>query len=233
MSKTEDISRSSLPINNGTVPLTNWEQVVQNALESVNDPDSHVERNPDVFHPSQLAYCIRQAYLAKLGLKDNSEILGIFQTGSLIHEFLEEHADVEGAIQEHPVEYEVDGIHIKGTVDYYHPVDDVVVDWKSRGSFYRFSPPSDRHLNQLTLYQAALGKPEARIVYISKKDLEVRPWPENDTHSFDAERFDTLIEKAKRIQAEIDENGIAESEDEIPFEKCGCYICDNEELEGL
>jgi CRISPR-associated exonuclease Cas4 len=231
MSKSaEQSADSGLSIDTGAE--INWENKIQDALKRTHDEESHLEQNHDRFHPSQLAYkCDRQVLLAKLGLKDVTDILGTFKTGTLIHEFLEEHLKFESAVQEHPIEYEYDGVTITGTVDLFHPGKDLLVDFKTRAGWYNFDPPNQRHVNQLTLYQAALGKPKAKIVYISKKDMEVRIWPEEGRHTFDADRFEYLMERAKNIQSEIAENGVPTCEEEIPFEKCGCYICSQEVLQ--
>jgi hypothetical protein len=100
--------------------MIDWERAVQTALESANDPESHVERDAETFHPSQIAYqCNRRAYCSKLGLDDNSDILGIFQTGTLIHEFLEDRLDEQYPYLqlEREVYLETDGIRFTGRCD--------------------------------------------------------------------------------------------------------------------
>lgn len=214
----------------------NFESEVQTALEAAEDDESHIERDPEVFHPSQLVRCPRRAYCAKLGLDDQQDILGIFQTGTLIHEFLEAQlserfADASVAFEE-DIEYTDDrGITITGRSDCIDQRAGVVYDFKTRGGWYNFNPPTQRHLDQLHLYMAGLeGVEHGQIVYLSKKDMEVRTWPTDDLFAFDRERYDELIEKAVRLRDTIEAHGIAQSAADIPFEPCDCYFYSQEAL---
>jgi len=77
---------------------------------------------------------------------------------------------------------------------------------------------------------AAVGADRGQVVYLSKSDMEVRTWPEDGFFEFDRGRFDRLVEKAQRIKAAIDIDGLPETVDDIPFERCGCYFCEEETL---
>lgn len=228
MSGTEHSSESALSENRAI----DFEAAVEQALQDANDPESHVERNPHNFHPSQIARCERRAYCSKLGLDDQSDILGIFQTGTLIHEFLEDHmADQHPhANFEQEITHSVDGIQFVGRTDCYDPEANAVYDFKTRNGWYNFDPPNDRHLDQMHVYMAALGADYGQVVYLSKADMEVRTYPQDGFFEFDADRFDRLVAKAKRIRGAIEEQGFASSASEIPFETCGCYFCENESL---
>lgn len=214
-----------------------FESEVQRALEAAEDNESHVERDPAVFYPSQLVRCPRRAYCSKLGLDDQSDVLGVFQTGTLIHEFLEDQLGERFADESVAFEQEIDytdnrGITIKGRSDCIDRRNGVVYDFKTRGSWYKFDPPTQRHIDQLLLYMAGVeGVDHGQIVYLSKKNLEVRTWPEDGLCEFDRERYDELVEKAMRLRDAIEENGVAESHDDIPFEKCNCYFCSEETLQ--
>jgi CRISPR-associated exonuclease Cas4 len=215
-----------------------FESEVQTALEAANDPETRVERDATTFHPSQLVRCERRAYCAKLGLDDTREILGVFRTGTLIHEFLEQQLGeqlTDEAIEfEREIEHEIRGsdLTLTGRADCVDFRSGVVYDFKTRNGWYNFDPPVQRHCDQLHLYMAALPRvDQARVVYLSKGTLEVRQWPEDSLFAFDEERYDTLIEKAERIRDVIKRQGIAASADEIPFEKCECYFCSQESLQ--
>lgn len=213
-----------------------FESEVQTALEAAADDENHVERDPEVFHPSHLVRCPRRAYCSKFGLDDQREILGVFQTGTLIHEFLEtqlgERFAADSVAFEEDIEYTDDrGITITGRSDCIDRRAGVVYDVKTRGGWYNFDPPTQRHLDQLYLYMAGLeGVEHGQIVYLSKKDMEVRTWPDNDLFEFDSERYDELIEKAVRLRDAIEAHGIADSAADIPFERCDCYFCSQEAL---
>lgn len=205
---------------------------IQTALEADNDPDSHVEHDPSVFHASQMGYCPRQSYLSKTGLKDTTSILGTFKTGTLIHEWLETNLgdQLSNVEFEKPVETTHGDITFIGHADAVDHANDVVYDFKTRASWYRFDPPTQRHLDQLYVYMNALGFDEAQVVYLSKKNMEVRTWPENGTFQSDSDRYGDLVAKAERIRDELAADGVATHESEIPFDTCGCYICENETL---
>jgi len=221
------------------MPPIDFDDAVQHALQAAHDPESHVERDATTFHPSQIAMCPRQAYLSKLGLKDQTDALGYFQPGTLIHKFLEE--QLRSAYPRHHFEYpilhEVANITLLGRADCYDPQRGIVYDVKTRGGWYNFDPPKDRHLDQLHAYMVALDADRAQVVYINKKDLsDVRVWPEWDDAidreyvEFDLDRFDDLLQKADDIRAAIERDGIPESPADISFPKCGCYLCEKEAL---
>jgi hypothetical protein len=186
-----------------------------------------------VFHPSQIARCERRAYCSKLGLDDQSDILGVFQTGTLIHEFLEDHLaeQFSHAEFEKEIALDVDGVEFVGRTDCYDPEANAVYDFKTRASWYNFDPPTQRHLDQMYVYMAALDAEYGQVVYLSKSDLEVRTWPEDGFFEFSEERFDELVAKARRIALVIEEQGIADSVEDVPFDRCGCYFCQEEELD--
>jgi CRISPR-associated exonuclease Cas4 len=218
-----------------TEPI-DFESEVQTALEAAEDPESHVERDATTFHPSQLVRCERRAYCAKLGLDDTDEILGIFQTGTLIHEFLEQQFSEQFAAEKVEFEREINhvdlatDITLKGRADCVDFRDNVVYDFKTRNGWYNFDPPVQRHCDQLHLYMRGLQFDRGRVVYLSKGDLEVRQWPDDSLFAFDESRYNALIEKAERIRDAIEAQGIAESAAEIPFETCECYFCSQESL---
>lgn len=231
--------RKTLPVFPMTDPqiMTDPEPIdfetrLQRALEAANDDNSHTERDAVTFHPSQIAACERQAYLGKLGLKDHTDILGVFQTGTLIHEFIEEYVgpQLPDAEFEKSIDLERDGVRFVGHTDCYDPERNAITDFKSRNGWYNFEPPVDRHLDQIHVYMAATGAEYGQVVYVSKSDMEVRTWPDDGYFAFDEDRFETIVKRARRIRAAIQSEGYASSEDEIPFDRCGCFMCRSETL---
>lgn len=217
--------------------MIDFESAIQSTLVRLNDEHSHTELDPYTFHPSQLAKCPRQCYNSKLGLLDNTDALGTFHTGTTIHEFMENEVssvlDVETQ-REVAIETEMDGLTIVGHADLYEPGTNTVYDYKSRASWYRFNPPIQRHLDQVHLYMKALGATQGQIVYLAKSDLEVRTWPPEsagtDAFGLSPGRILDLLEKGKYIAATIINKGYPTSEEEIPFEKCDCWLCEKESL---
>lgn len=218
--------------------MIDFEAAIQSTLTRLNDEHSHTELDPYTFHPSQLAKCPRQCYASKLGLLDHTDNYGTFHTGNEIHAFMEREVGPNLEVdtqREHPVRLEVDGLTIVGHVDCYEPGEDIVYDYKSRANWYKFSPPIQRHLDQVYLYMRAMRASRGQIVYLSKADLEVRTWPPQsagiDTFAFKPARFQDLLGKGKRITATIIDEGYPTSEEEIPFEKDDCWFCKQETLQ--
>lgn len=212
-----------------------WAGRLERTLHVEHDGDSHTEPDAMTFHPSQLARCKRQATISKFGLEEHdTKTLGIFYTGTLIHEWLEDEMDgrLPAVAHEKEIrnEYVTDSgaVVVTGHADVVDEHNGVVYDFKTRGGWYNFDPPTDRHLDQLTLYMDAVGAEAGQVVYINKKDLEVRTWPEGDTFAFDPDRRDQLVEKAREIRDAVKDAAPIESVDDVPFEPCGCWLCGQE-----
>jgi CRISPR-associated exonuclease Cas4 len=195
-------------------------------------------RDPETYWASHLGFCPRQTYLSKLGLKDLSDSAGRFAAGRVIQSHVTEQiaeghpwlkTDARGV-------FEGESVRFVGRPSLYDPSEGVVYHVKARNGWYKFTPPVERHLNQLQVYMAALGAHRAQILYVSLADLgDIQTWPPQDDDrtffEFDAERFEALVEKAEAIRDEMFVNGIATSEREVPFDPCGCYFCESEELD--
>lgn len=216
-----------------------WGAQIARTLHVNNNGDSHTERGDAVtFHPSQLSRCKRQATISKYGLEEHdTKTLGAFHVGTLLHEWLE--GELAGRLP--GVEHEIpvtnsyadpDGgggiIEITGHADVYDEHAGVVYDFKTRGGWYKFDPPSERHINQLTLYMDALGADAGQIVYINKKDMGVRTWPDGETFAFDPPIRDGLLSKAREIRDAVTDMDVMAVSD-VPFDPCGCWLCNMEE----
>lgn len=219
----------------------NWDNKMARKLKENNDQDdSHTEVDPDVFHASQVGMCTRQLYLSKLGLKDfTPKVLGIFQTGTNIHEWIEEEFQDEMPGEfEKPLEYEDEetGLKFTGHCDYYDPEEEVVYDFKTRGSFYRLDPtdPQEKYLDQLTVYMKMLGVKRAKLVYISKKNKQIVHYPtEEDPQeyfSFSEKRWEKIVRKAQTVRSAVEKHGAVDEKDLVPFNTCSCYACKKERL---
>nr|WP_233739954.1 PD-(D/E)XK nuclease family protein [Halovenus carboxidivorans] len=163
-------------------------------------------------------------------------MLGVLQIGTLVHEWLEEQFSdrFPGVHHEIPItqEYDRSGYHglvrVTGHADVYDAHDNVVYDWKTRGGWYKFDPPSERHLDQLTLYMDALDADAGQVVYLNKKNLEVRTWPDNDTFAFEPDRRDRLVEQAFEMRETLKDVEEIQTKTDLPFERCGCWLCEQE-----
>ena len=219
--------------------IVDFQDAIHRKLVKDNNKHTEHEEDPEdnIFHASWMGYCKRQVYISKCGLGyTDPETLGKFRVGTEIHRFMEEEVSEElpnHLVFEIPIKPVVeDGVKFVGTADCVDVAEGVVYDFKSRASWYRFNPPTQRHLDQLHIYMKALGLKEARVVYINKTSLEVKTYPEEGTFEFDPVRYEELVEKAREVRDSIDKFGVAESEEEIDelFPKCGCFICNVKDL---
>lgn len=217
-----------------TEPI-NFKEEIGQALLDGEYVGSHREPDNSVFRASSTGYCKRQILFNKMSVKaPGVDGLGRFKIGDWIHEWVQSEVLPKHMTKhENEVTYEQDGITLKGHYDAFDG--DVVYDFKSRSSWYRFSGdvPIQRHLDQLNTYMGALGIDYGMMVYISKKDLSVDLFPdyfgEADEHSsphkhlvkYSQERMDHVIQKCKEVKEYLDEHGYPRTEDEIPYDKCG------------
>lgn len=212
--------------------MINWSDLIARRLHLDEDPESHTELDEFTFHPSSAGRCKRTIVKSKFGLEDHdTETLGAFRVGTIIHNWIESNIDLET----HGIEYEKEvtlerepGIRFRGRCDVWDPYEDAVFDFKTRSSWYKFNPPNDAHITQLAIYMAALNADYGQIVYISKKNLEVKTYPEDGYWWFDEDRIEEAVDKCLDIAAWVQEDGFPESLEDIPFEKCGCFVCDQE-----
>lgn len=211
--------------------MIDFRDLIHRELRASSDPESHVERDTFTFHPSQISRCRRQATISKLGLDDHDiQTLGYFEIGTVWHSWLEDRLDgaIGGVTFEKDVTYEEDGIRFVGRCDVYDAVENTVYDFKTRSGWYKFDPPDESHVNQLTVYMAALGAELGQVVYLSKKDLSVKTYPDGECFAFDRDRMDRLVDKALDIRMTLEENGLPERVADVPFDPCGCWLCEKE-----
>jgi len=209
------------------------------------------ELKPHVFHPSQLSNtCIRQAFLQKLNLVDLPR--GPALVGTLIHEFIEENlpwlaeehpetlrkvgidpAHVEQLEFEQEMRVDLGGIVLKGRCDLFDPVDDLIVDWKTKTNLKYIDPPVEEDVEQLTLYMHMQGGSAGQLVYLQRTDMEAKPYPgradTRHTVPYDEQRFKRLVARAWHIRQAIEKYGVPTTLEEIPFERCGCWKCERED----
>lgn len=220
----------------------NFQEDLQQKLVERNG-HSHTELDKTTFRASSVGYCERQILLSKLGVKNfDADTQGRFQTGDFIHDYIQENILPKYATKhENQVEVQLGEITIKGHYDCFDPQNEVVYDFKSRSSWYRFSPPSDRHLDQLEVYMRALGVTRGLMVYVSKSDLTVETYPDyfgqsNEREDVDEqgelvkssdERWNKIIDKVQNVRDYLKENGYPTSEEDVnaAFKPCNNSDC--------
>lgn len=219
----------------------NWKQKLEEALQKDSeDHDEHEEDTEDgVFHASWLGYCPRNILLSKQGIKENdAESLGRFMVGTLVHEFMEEevskvlpdHVEMEESIPD----IEQGDLTFVGTADAVDHENEVIYDFKTRANWYKFNPPIDRHIDQLQVYMKAFGYDKAKVVYISKSDMEIKTWPEEEEDFIERDNssYYQLVAKAYEVYDFIQDKGGINSVEELneAFKPCDFYFCGDESL---
>jgi hypothetical protein len=189
------------------------------------------------FAAYQVGRCKRQLYLAKLGLADTTHLHGRFKAGRIVTKEITDEIAAENPHLQTNVGMTVGigNIRINGCCTAYDPTTNIVYHLITRNGWYRFHPPIQRHLDQLQVYMAGLDASAAQLCYVNLGDLsDVRLWPPPNADSPylepDADRVDIIRDRAAAVSSKIIESDVARSETEIPFEKCGCYFCESEEL---
>lgn len=218
-----------------------WAGKIAEALHD--DNDNHTEHDEDtndgVFHASWMGYCKRNILTSKQGIEEkDAEDLGRFMTGTLIHEFMEH--EVSGFLPDHvemedPIpELEQGDLTFVGTADAVDHENEIIYDFKSRANWYKFDPPIQRHLDQLQIYMEAFDYDRAKVVYVSKSDMEVKTWPEEEGEFIerDRSRYYELVAKAFDVYDYIQKNGGIESVEELNeiYKPCDNFFCGGEDL---
>lgn len=201
------------------------------------DTSDFYERDPETFFASHIGLCPRQLYLSKLGLTRGAELRGQYRVTRLIQKYLEDRITDQYPRLTSEASIQIDDGSIKfiGRCNLFDSEEEIAYSLKARNGWYKFTPPVDRHLDQLHLYMRGLSVEQGRLVYVSKNDVgDIRQWPPSDEDqphvAFDQDRYDQFVTKAKRIRDAIWADGIATTPADIPFQDCGCYFCQEEDL---
>lgn len=237
--------------------MIDWQNWLDEKLEEQNERLSHFESDAYTFHPSQLSKCKRQCYISKLGLVEHEpETLRIFEMGNIIHEYLQDLIRESESFERFEIEKDLQveipstrDITLTGHCDLFDNELNIVYDFKTRGSWYNFEPPVKRHMIQISLYQYMLWRQMiqnndsfdekdsiyGQIVYINKKNMEIKQEPKDTFEVFNPQIDEShvmlaknALKKAHKIGDSIETNGIPNSTSCIPFDKCGCWLCNNE-----
>lgn len=202
-------------------------------------PDIIAESEPshkrefETFYAHHAGFCPRQLYLSTLGLRDDTDTKGRLRAGHLIHEDVEASVtETRPSLETAPrVAYEAGPVRFVGRPTAFDPTDRIVWHVKPRAGWYKFHPPNDRHTDQLHVYMRGLGADSGQLVYISMTDLfDVRPWPPNGPMAFDEDRFESVVSRAETVRNQIIQRGIATREAAVPFDRCGCFLCETESV---
>jgi hypothetical protein len=175
------------------------------------------------FWPSEAGKCKHQIYKSKMGL-DEDLPLGKFKTGSLIHSFLESMEFEDHFEKEMDVSGEISGVEFSGRIDLIDQNYGIVYDYKTKKSIEEADcdPPYDYHIDQLMIYMMLTGCNYGQLIYISRNDLSVKQYPQEDFIKLDGDRIHDIIVKLKEVGIHLIDN---DNPSNNPFDYCGCYLC--------
>ena len=195
------------------------------------------ERDPETFFASQIGFCPRQLYVNKLGLTESETLSGKYKAANLIQSYFEQEIGDQHPVLETSQSVHLDegSVQFTGKCTFFNPDQKVVYGLKVRNGWYQFSPPIERHIDQLHVYMRGMDVERGKLIYVSKNDIgDIREWPSPDAElpfvEFNKDRYNRLVEKATSVRNQIWTRGIASRPSDIPFEKCGCYFCREESL---
>lgn len=228
--------------------MIDWADRLEQTLRRNNDPDSHVEQDTTTFHPSQISKCERQCVISKFGLEEfGVNTLWNFQLGNMVHEFMQQQVggDVPHLDYEYPVRSthqtgsfsDIDEVTFTGHCDVYDRKENVIYDFKSTADLrWQYDLYDEMHRNQITVYMDALDAQYGQIVYLLKSGPMddsipiVKTWPTDvEVYEYDPGVMEALVDKADTIAETLELVGIPETVDEVPFDRCDCWLCEAKE----
>lgn len=236
--------------------MIDFPDLIRRQIQHDHESDSHTERDTVTYHPSSLSRCPRQCTISKLGLDEHSiNTLWNFYLGTRQHDDLREWFDgiYPGVEFEKKLAYHVDHdvpdaplrttLHFTGRCDVYDAHDNAIYDFKTRKSWSGFDGASEAHKDQLMTYMRMAGVERGQLVYVVKSapwdeyEPIVRTWPDDGWYEYDAERWNDIRSRAARIhdalrEFENEHDRLPLSRDEVPFERCGCWLCSSENDTG-
>ena len=206
----------------------NWTEIIENALtDGDRDPDTS-----NKFRSHYAGNCKRQIYLSKLDLKEvplQGKIA--MRIGSEIHSWLEEDVEFpDGYHSEMSYTQSYQGLILTGKADVVTP--DEVVDFKTRKGFHYMDSAKDGYHPQVNLYMWAFNKNKGRLVYINKIPDEntIKNVVREQVLQYDQKKFEETLDKYREVLEAIKDEPDPQEPSDIPFDKCGCWLCGQEIL---
>ena len=212
----------------------NFEEIINNKIFEGSTDKNNEAQSDKKFRPSSAGFCERQMFLSKAGLKKfNKSIIGAMKAGSLLHEWIEKDLKEKGLTEQSiltefkDTDINPNKVYYEGTFDFYDH--SILYDFKSTSNLNYVDGISDIHKDQLLIYMKGLGATKGSVVYIDKRDLRAKQY----FLDFDEPRVKQIFKKTNRVYEALIKwktNGM--NIKNIPFEKCGCFMCRGEVLEN-
>lgn len=149
------------------------QQLINNAVR-----DDRKDYQQSSWHASALGSCLTGAYLVRKGIAKkefDDRTLRVFQVGRMLEDWVTELLEKQGADIETQVRCEWKEMDLTGYADLV--TNGLVYEIKSKHSAGFNYTPNHHHKLQLWTYLKCLGKPEGRLLYLSKDDLRIKEHP--------------------------------------------------------
>lgn len=162
----------------------------------------------NIIHVSEIATCLRKAFYNRkfgdeqLSHLDNKKIV-ILAMGNSIHLALQNVLNGDYSVEKE-IEKKHNNITLMGTPDAYNQ--NHVLEIKSVSKTP--SEPYDHHVIQLNAYLGMLNTREGYLIYINKKNGEVKVFK----LQFDETLYHQTLERAKKLSKALSENKSPEAE---------------------
>ncbi|MBI5148590.1 PD-(D/E)XK nuclease family protein [Candidatus Pacearchaeota archaeon] len=192
--------------------MIDFNKLIDNHLIKENKP-----REIGKYWPSEVGSCLRKVwYSYKIPKETDSNLLRIFESGNLLHEFIanviksEKNPDVELLKAEMPIKIEEKEFTVSGRVDNLVMLkinnEEVLVEVKST-KFLR-NEPQESHVTQLQLYMHATGVQKGIVLYIQKDNLQTRWF----NFTYDKKKAEKILARFKVLHETLKKDKIPEPE---------------------
>jgi CRISPR-associated exonuclease Cas4 len=191
------------------------------------------EREENVFYPSELGFCIRRNwYFYKKPKNLEIELLKIFETGNLIHDWFKSvlfSAYAKDIISdfkyEEPLSYKED-FEIRGRYDDIISLkvsgEPVLIELKTVRDIHYVEEVKKHHFMQINFYLITLKLDKGYVVYIDRKDLKYKIFEVKASK----EVFNEIIKRARKLFEHLKENKLPLAEAKFDKEKkWECNYC--------
>ena len=204
--------------------MINFNELINGFIKKDMESDKWGEGDTDnTYHASSVGYCPRQMALMKSQLiPPNRTLQGIFYIGKLFHKIIQDKGKGLGEV-EVPIKFNIPDskLELVGSVDFIDKEN--VYDFKTKSSLkYVGSNVSEQHKVQALIYMKATDKKRGSIIYIDKTNFNTT----QIAFGYDEDIVQKVFEKIRKfhpIYMNWKNKGFPLNE--IPFKKCGCYIC--------
>jgi len=182
------------------------------------------------YYPSEIGGCVRKVWFSyKKPKKTDKEVIKIFHTGNMMHEFItdvlksEKNKDINLLRTEFPIKIEQENFLISGKIDdiILAKIENKEVLIEVKSTKYLPKEVNKSHVIQLQLYMHATNIHEGLILYVQKNDLQTKWFDIN----YDKKEIEKIFKKFELLHQALINDEIPEAEARLDKEKE--WLCNN------